>query len=129
MIPQHPSAFRGSEPGGAGDSSLPGGERIRRAVRPGFFPRMALLVEETDEGGPMAVKPEVRTRPVRRRAIGRFDLAEVIAFLSLVGLALIRRDFEALVPIGALLILWRTIDALVNGNPFSPERGGPGSSR
>lgn len=77
----------------------------------------------------MAVKPEVRTRPVRRRAIGRFDLAEVIAFLSLVGLALIRRDFEALVPIGALLILWRTIDALVNGNPFSPERGGPGSSR
>lgn len=69
----------------------------------------------------MAVKPEVRTRTVRRRVIGRFDLAEVITFLSLAGLALILRDFEALVPIGALLILWRTIDALVNGNPFSPD--------
>lgn len=69
----------------------------------------------------MSVRPEVRTRTVRRRAIGRSDLAEVITFLLLIGLALIRRDFEALVPIGALLIFWRTIDALVNGNPFSPD--------
>lgn len=77
----------------------------------------------------MTARPDVRTRTVRRRTIGRFDLAEVITFLLLVGLALIRRDFEALVPIGALLILWRTVDALVNGNPFSPDRGGRGIRR